>query len=182
MWAFTQNSYVSIVQKLKSRPDELTVRGRDMESLNRFCDRAGIDRSAIFSKWPSDYPYRVVATRAQVEEWAIAEVRAIGYSNFKSRAETSRGKLYHDVLTSIWSATHRLTPGSVRDEMDKAWRRYDAEYIKRATKGKGKGSKGRGKSIVKDHWGEEPLTPEFEEEMSIHDMTEDQWRAFMESI
>lgn len=175
MWNFSKHGYVSIVQKDEKKPDELTVRGRDRRSLEEWCKLAAVPKNRIHAEWPSDYPYRLVASREEVEAWAVAEVRGITYKNFKTEADFSRGKIYHDMLTSIWSITHRLTPQKVQQEMRNAWNVYDAKW--RAT------VKGGKRSIVADQFGfdddDEPEDHLESDLISLHDLTTDQWNALM---
>lgn len=174
MWNFSKHAYVSIVQKDPQKPDELTVRGRDKQSLEAWCKLAGVPKKRVHTDWPSDYAYRLRASREEVERWALAEVAGITYSNFKNEAEHSRGKVYHDMLSSIWSITHRLTPSSVQQEMRKSWDVYDARWRANVRGGK--------RSIVMDQYGDDDEPEDhLESELvrSIHDLTTDEWNELM---
>lgn len=114
MWIQTPYGFTSAVAHRKKR-DSLMVRARDIEALEYFCDQADVSREKIHTKFPSDYPYRVVVKRTEYENYVIGRVRAIDYDNFKNAASRVWGykDKYLTFLHRVWAEGHILTPKDV---------------------------------------------------------------------
>lgn len=119
MWAISPGMFVSVVEKESDQDqDTLTVRARDRASLVEFCRLAEIDDvdDVILEQTVTDYPFRLVAWRAEVERAAVNAVTEIRYSNFKNAAETVRGKgAFTRFLSRVWIAGLSLTPYDVAE-------------------------------------------------------------------
>lgn len=122
MWVQTTHGHTSTVAK---GPSERCVRARDRESLEHFCDLAGISRRKIHSNFPSDYPFRVNCTQRKYERFLVMYSRSIDYPNFKTRVGQVLGHKspYLDFLHAVWAAGLKLTPRSVVAKNDNAWTR-----------------------------------------------------------
>ncbi len=125
MWNMTPEAFVSIVQKAEDvEAGTLTVRSRDMRSLRAYAVMAGIEQDRPKEEIVTDYPFRMTVTLEEAERAAVAQVRAITYSNFKNEAKRVRGKVYAGFLGEVWGAGLRLTPPEVNKRIDDAWRKY----------------------------------------------------------
>lgn len=112
MWSMTQDGFVSVVNKQGG----LQVRSRDLESIQRFCDLARVDRKRIVEGGGTDYQYRVRrVSKKDVKRYLCATVDGIDYSNFKNQAKVSRDKQYADALGGVWSVMWRIAPKKARD-------------------------------------------------------------------
>lgn len=103
MWLITDLGFFSIVRK--PGDDDLTVRSRARADLEALHDRYLPTLGPIVEGAGTDYPFRAKVT---VEDLAFAAseiVRAIDYSNFKSRVAaeqgTSRAHIYGDVWADL---------------------------------------------------------------------------------
>lgn len=210
----TQHAFTSTVFK-QVEPGWYLVRSRDHDSLGYLCELAGLDESRIYSDWPSDYAYRIKVSKEEMMRYLEAELDAVDYPNFKSRAQKTRGKTYHDALAKCWGSLLALTPGSVRQAMHRSWDDYDREhgygrYAKLSKSGAGSGKAGAASGGTAgarwadanwwyDHFPQQhdtlaadsdftdleadALVAEVDElfrTKSVHDLTEDEWRALME--
>ena len=101
------------------------VRSRDRTSLATLALSLGHESSAVYTSFPSDYPFRLVVTRSEYAEWVHGQVLAIGYDNFKARAAMERDAVYMDFLHRVWSSGHALTDAETCAENDAAWRERD---------------------------------------------------------
>lgn len=126
MWIMFPSGVVSIVEKHTDRGnDTLTVRSRDKKSLAAFCTLATgheVKPKNIKFKMLTDYPYRRVLPRAQVEAAAAECVRNIDYSNFKNEAKRVRGAAFAGVLGRVWSAVLELEDKATRDQANARWK------------------------------------------------------------
>lgn len=128
MWVMTPYGFTSAVAH-RTKKNYVLVRARDKESLEYFCDFAGLKRNKVFTDMPSDYPFRVVCKRKTYEQFLLASARDITYDNFKNRAGQVRGKKgYVDFLMRVWSAGHMLTPADVTRANNSAWARHDSKW------------------------------------------------------
>lgn len=122
-WIAWPEGFVSIVEKPSDRGhDTLTVRARDKRSLAAFCTIATgheVKAKNIKFKLATDYPYRRVLKREQVEAGMLEVARMITYSNFKTEAQRVRGKAYASVLGRVWSALLGLEDKATRDAVNR---------------------------------------------------------------
>lgn len=137
MWVITQYGYVSAVAH-RTVKGSLMVRARDHESLEDLAKKLQLDDGAIYTDFPSDYPYRIVVTKKQFNSYLTQSVNEIGYTNFKSRLTKTRGQLWHTVAMKIWNATHDLTPADVRKKNYAAY----VPYVPKGKHAKGKHRQG----------------------------------------
>jgi len=100
MWIFTDSGFVSAVRKT-DRPDVITVRARDRESLEALTEVTGdeIKRSPH-----GDYPYRAFVKPEAFTKWVADQASDISYNNFKSQVARTRGYDYTHALHDVWSA------------------------------------------------------------------------------
>lgn len=109
MWLMTPQGFVSVVEKPSDiGKGTLTVRSRDKQSLEAFAVLAG--RTGFKAKFDmaTDYPYRTVATEAEVDTALLASRKLIKYSNFKDEAKRVRGGAYVSALSAVWNAMLKL--------------------------------------------------------------------------
>lgn len=100
MWIFTDTGFVSAVRKY-DRPDVITVRARDRESLEALTASTGDE---IAHSPQGDYPYRAFVKPEAFTKW-VAEMSAdISYDNFKSQVAHTRGYHYTHALHDVWVA------------------------------------------------------------------------------
>jgi hypothetical protein len=126
MWVFTQDGFYSAVQH-REEPFYVMVRGRDEESLQRLAAALDLPADAVFTDWPSDYPYRIELHKDQWSDFLTTAVRDLDYENFKDRLRTSRGKPFANVAGDVWLVLHKLTPPKVTKAMDKMWEKLYRE-------------------------------------------------------
>lgn len=115
MWIFTSAGFVSAVQH---RDDEnlLMVRGRDKESLFTMLqgieaagkandEDYGVDAMTIYSEEISDYPWRVVVSKATFAIWVQFEIlNYLNYHNFKNALTQIKGEKWHRAAMNVWTA------------------------------------------------------------------------------
>lgn len=99
MWIYTPTGFISAVAKSKNSAD-LTVRARDRQSLDGLVELSGT-KAALGGG--TDYPYRVVVSRAVFTHWLTTQVAELDYSNFKNEAAAVRGYDYAHVLGRVWT-------------------------------------------------------------------------------
>lgn len=138
MWVMTTGGYVSAVQH-RDNPALVMVRARDHASLADLCKQLELDAGkAIYSDFPSDYPYRVVITKEQFATFLVTEVtERLDYTNFKSAAKKVRGEKYARFLMSVWSVSHSLTPERIKRKNDAARPSYSTRYTSAGSLGWG---------------------------------------------
>jgi len=112
MWIFTDTGFVSAVVD-GDNPRQLVVRSRDRLSLESLADVAG---DQIIVGAGTDYPYRLLCDRGVFQQWAVARIAAVDYTNFKDRVHDTRGETFADALMSVWSAMVDVT-----DEEGRSW-------------------------------------------------------------
>jgi hypothetical protein len=99
MWFFSETGFVSAVRK-NSRPDVITVRGRDQKSLESLAELAQVE----IAKSPyGDYPYRLFVAPEVFTEWVSLVAMNVDYDNFKSHVAQTRGYDYAHELSRVWS-------------------------------------------------------------------------------
>jgi hypothetical protein len=108
MWLFSETGVYSIVQSRNNR-DELVVRTRFREDLDRLRERYLPSLGPVLSHRGTDYQYRAIARK---EDFATAHssiARGIGYTNFKSHIWETPGKERHDAYTDVWTVLRRAS-------------------------------------------------------------------------
>jgi hypothetical protein len=191
MWIMTPEMFVSIVQKREDPIGVLTVRSRDMRSLQAFCALARIEQDRAVEKIETDYPFRLQAAQSEVDEAARNAVRQITYDNFKSEAQRVRGKVYANFLGRVWSAGLSLTPAPVQARVDAVWRSWSVPDPEPERTDREREVIADREELVADadafgaldEWLERKETAEGRDmgSLDIGDMTEDEWIAFCES-
>lgn len=100
MWVFTQNGFVSVVNH--DRDDEkLTVRARDIESLQDLAEMSG---EPIESTPYRDYEHRIFVDREVYADWLTYHVDSLDYSNFKNRVGDTLGPQWYHACSHVWEA------------------------------------------------------------------------------
>jgi hypothetical protein len=99
MWIFSETGFVSAVRKA-DRPDVITVRSRDRESLEYLASTAGVD---IAHSPHGDYPYRLFVAPEVFSKWVSVVAETLDYNNFKSHIASTRGYDYAHHLSNVWS-------------------------------------------------------------------------------
>jgi hypothetical protein len=117
MWLITNFGVFSVVQKPGDR-DQLTVRARVRDDLDRLRATFLPTLSKTIEGGGTDYPYRAQAAASAVAEAFGKAVQGIDYSNFKNEATaklgTARGKIYG----RVWAALFDL---SKIDALKRRW-------------------------------------------------------------
>jgi hypothetical protein len=132
MWIALNNAFLSIVQPKQhdyarycdevsnvvtdlpnSAKHMLAVRARSKADLiaavGPTLRNAGIDAHKRIVEWPHrDYPARIFLPRAFVANMIAAQVRGIGYTNFKDSVKSNP---LHDAYNAVWSVMHRYGRG-----------------------------------------------------------------------
>ena len=100
MWVFTETGFVSAVRK-NAKPEVLTVRSRDRESLIELAKLANTD---ISLSPLGDYPYRIEAPAEVFAKWAYESAINVDYDNFKNHVKTTRDDSFESCLANVWVA------------------------------------------------------------------------------
>jgi hypothetical protein len=98
MWIFTQDGFVSVVDK-EEVPGTVVVRARDRMSLEPIAE---LFETEIVPSPLSDYQYRTHVTRQQLIEWMTLNIQTFDYDNFKTRVYATRGAEFAHVLSNVW--------------------------------------------------------------------------------
>ena len=101
MWIMLPDSFLSVVSK-DCKPSELLVRARRPGDIEKIFPKAKVteyDRS--------DYQFRAVVPRVDVEEALVGEVKRIVYNNFKNSV---RDNDLHNAYTRVWTEMAKLQP------------------------------------------------------------------------
>jgi hypothetical protein len=110
MWIFTETGFISAVRK-DDRPELITIRARDRESLEPIASTAGVE----IAKSPhGDYPYRAFVTPEVFSRWVSEVAAEIDYDNFKSHIAHTKGYDYAHTLGSVWSVMLDTEDGDAR--------------------------------------------------------------------
>jgi hypothetical protein len=127
MWMMTQNAFTSTVFK---QVDEgwFMMRFRDVDSADKVCEMAGIDKDRVYADLPSDYPLRLKISEDEMVDYFRAELKQLTYRNFKDQAKKTKGPAYANALMKVWSAMFSLTPNSLKNANHKAWDEYDRKH------------------------------------------------------
>lgn len=171
MWAFLPGGFVSAVAD-KNDPTSLVIRARDYASLRALCSGIGTPVKKIVHGGGTDYPFRLYCSREVFANYLRDAVLDIEYTNFKDEATAVRGRAYHDILLSIWSTTHRLTPAKVQKKLDAV---ADARWAKIRAEVRGKQSPPEAETTPLSF--EEALEVVEEQERGMHALTDAEWTA-----
>lgn len=101
MWLMLNDAFLSIVSKDCPR-SSLLVRARRKGDIEKIFPDATVKRSTT-----TDYLFRAVVPRDQVEQAIVGEVRRINYGNFK---DSVTDKPLHDAYLRCWTAMASLQP------------------------------------------------------------------------
>jgi len=99
MWIFSETGFISAVRKA-DRPDVITIRSRDKESLESIAALADVE---VARSPYGDYPYRVFVDPQVFATWLSDVVLSLDYDNFKSHIAHTRGYDYAHELGRVWS-------------------------------------------------------------------------------
>lgn len=108
MWLYTRTGFYSIVHKPPCKKDELLVRARSREDIDRLQDllkkRYQFDGQVIDSP-KADYAYRMIVPKEIFALFMLNAVIELKYDNFKN---TVHGKDYqrHDAYMRCWEAMY----------------------------------------------------------------------------
>lgn len=131
MWIMNRYGFISIVEKPEDRDQgTLTVRARDRRSLEAFAYWAGFPDYKAALDIGTDYPYRQVFHRDEVDQAVLALLNNIDYTNFKDAAKAELGAVYANALGRVWGTMHALTPPSVTKKVRAKFRAEDAALDK----------------------------------------------------
>lgn len=116
----TTTGFTSAVEH-RDDPSLLVIRARDETSLLNVASDLGFAPEAVYSSFPSDYPFRMIVPKVRYAQWVFDQVISIDYDNFKSRAVTARGRDYVGFLHEVWLAGLALTDEATRMKNEAAW-------------------------------------------------------------
>ena len=100
MWLMTKYGFYSIVQK---RPDEYHIRARERKDLENLVAGVPLPEAQIQESDITDYAFRIIAPKADVDAVLHFLGDHLDYSNFKARIDRTPGqerKPYHEVWGS----------------------------------------------------------------------------------
>lgn len=101
MWLMLNDAFLSFVSK-DCKPDEVLVRARRPNDIQTIFPGAKVTE---YDK--SDYQFRAVVKRTDVETALIGEVKRIVYSNFKNSV---RDHALHNAYNAVWGTMAKLQP------------------------------------------------------------------------
>ena len=97
MWLMTKYGFYSIVQK---QPGEYHVRSRERKDIENLMTRLPLAQVRIIESKSSDYPFRIIVKKEDVEAIMKFLGETIDYDNFKNKIDQTRDqrhKPYHEV-------------------------------------------------------------------------------------
>jgi len=106
MWLITTIGFFSIVQK--SGEEELTVRGRVREDLERLREKYLPGLGDIREGVGTDYRFRATASHESVAAAVEKLTRDIDYPNFKDEVNRRQGATRAGVYGAVWQKLFRL--------------------------------------------------------------------------
>lgn len=115
MWIFTSRGFISAVAH-RDKPGHLMIRARRMGHLHALFPGEEITQTSN-----ADYRYRITVPRVALMQMMEDQLQALTYDNFKNSIDDHA---YHDACTEVWTAMHRLQPGSYMppaDDDGNAW-------------------------------------------------------------
>lgn len=134
MWIFTRDGFFSAVKDQYCGENELMVRARVRDDLERFCDREALDPNDIMEFPQADYRFRIKVPRGRWIAYVGTMAHDIDYPNFKGTV-ISRDHDRHTAYMECWRALH------------------DWQVVaQRRTEGKGQGKKSRYKDTSDGDW------------------------------
>ncbi|EAB4417317.1 hypothetical protein D7B12_17965 [Salmonella enterica] len=101
MWAFTSDSFLSIVQH-KTDPAILVVRARRPGHIEKMFPDA-----TVVTLDGRDYQFRTELAREVVAERMFQYVMEMKATNFK---DSVKDKVYHDACYGVWSCMEKIQP------------------------------------------------------------------------
>jgi 8-oxo-dGTP pyrophosphatase MutT (NUDIX family) len=109
MWIISEIGFFSIVQKPgDERHGTLTIRARSRDDLDRLRARYMPRLGHTVAGEGTDYPYRAIAPREDVQA-ALAEMAgAIDYPNFKSAVAERHSKSRAGTYAKVWDALYEV--------------------------------------------------------------------------
>jgi hypothetical protein len=108
MWLFSVEGFVSIVAH-RDDPKTVLVRGRSRADVEAVARRLGV--KSIVETPQADYPFRVVARRAQIAKLMADLVREIDYPNFKNEVAERQGDEREHLYHEVWGVMRRGLAG-----------------------------------------------------------------------
>lgn len=107
MWIISTQGFISIVQH-SANAENFLLRARTAADLVAHLKSAGVDR-AVQETPDADYRFRVIVTRAELNQLFAALPASIDYPNFKNAVaarggDSGRLAAYH----AIWHVLQRL--------------------------------------------------------------------------
>lgn len=127
MWTMTTTGFTSAVE-YRDDPSLLVIRARDKDSLMNLASDLGLEPDAVYTSFPSDYPFRVLVPKTRYAQWVFDQVLGIEYDNFKSHAATERDGDYVRFLHEVWSAGLALTDEATHTKNEAAWAERDHDW------------------------------------------------------
>lgn len=132
MWITTTTGYLSIVQG-NGDPTVLVVRARvkgDLEPLRTVHATLHGTKPQVLAYEASDYPWRILTSRAAVSAFLAEQVEALDYGNFKDEVKRVQGAARASVYSGVWTALlplEHLDTRKNRRQAQARWSRYDEQ-------------------------------------------------------
>ncbi len=103
MWIFSKDQgFFSAVSKDTIRKDEIMVRGRCYQDLQRLIEVTGLNTKILIDPY-ADYLFRVIVPRDKWAEYLYSAAMAIDYDNFKDASchDDERYRAYSGVWLEL---------------------------------------------------------------------------------
>jgi hypothetical protein len=126
MWVFIPEGFFSIVQD-KKNPKILIVRSRYVGDLERLVNAYFPKQRQVLvesiREWAgTDYRYRLLMNREEVESVFGKAAASITYTNFKNEVTKQHGHARHDLYMKVWYIMSGAQ--SVKKNQEDMWARY----------------------------------------------------------
>jgi hypothetical protein len=109
MWLFTKHGFFSVVTTEKFEENMIQIRARRRVDLVDLLSNAPSSVSSgmhtIIESRNSDYPFRIIVTRATWETIAVWLAEGINYHNFKGQIRDAN---YSHFALTVWEAGRRM--------------------------------------------------------------------------
>lgn len=135
MWVITPDQgFFSAVQKDPTKPNELTIRARAREDLERLTKLPSLRkyRNKIVEGEGTDYGYRIVVTRRRWQKALVVMAQGIDYINFKTAVGLRFSQARASIYSRVWSALYAIQPPGLTKWGDADWGygdEYDDDYL-----------------------------------------------------
>ena len=111
MWIMSQYGFYSIVRSASAASVYL-IRARRKDQLISLTEKFDFTDEKILTTNTTDYRFRLVVTKEEMEKVVLGLASEIDYSNFKDRVRAKQGaSLYERLLHEVWYVMRALQGG-----------------------------------------------------------------------